>query len=149
MNTIPGVVERWNYADEELAEAVRHLLPQLNPHAPLPSLEELDSMLQAGDCELLTVRPGAGEPVRGFLALVIFRTPTATHAWLEDVVVDEAWRGQGLGKSLVLAGLQRARERGASRVDLTSNPARTAANALYQALGFERRASNLYRITLA
>jgi len=44
--------------------------------------------------------------------------------------------------------LQRARERGAKTVDLTSRPSREAANRLYQRLGFVARDTNVYRYTL-
>jgi hypothetical protein len=44
--------------------------------------------------------------------------------------------------------VDRAREFGAVTVDLTSRPARDAANRLYQRAGFVRRDSNVYRFDL-
>jgi ribosomal protein S18 acetylase RimI-like enzyme len=38
-----------------------------------------------------------------------------------------------------------AKELGAKSADLTSRPSREAANKLYQAIGFERRETNVYR----
>jgi ribosomal protein S18 acetylase RimI-like enzyme len=55
---------------------------------------------------------------------------------LEDVFVDESARGQGLGEALVLAGIERARERGCGRVELDVNEANTPAQTLYERLGF-------------
>jgi ribosomal protein S18 acetylase RimI-like enzyme len=69
------------------------------------------------------------------------------HAWIEDVVVDEKWRGQGIGEALTQAGIERAIQRGASSVDLTSRPTREAANQLYVKMGFQLRHTNLYRYT--
>jgi len=71
------------------------------------------------------------------------------RAWIEDVVVDEAGRGQGVGAALVQAALERSAERGARTVDLTSRPSREAANRLYLRLGFETRDTNVYRKDLA
>jgi ribosomal protein S18 acetylase RimI-like enzyme len=79
---------------------------------------------------------------------VVFHTPVGTHAWVEDVVVDEAARGQGVGEELTRAALLAAAEKGAQEVNLTSRPAREAANRLYQRMGFQRRETNLYRLTL-
>ncbi|WP_240670731.1 GNAT family N-acetyltransferase [Actinoplanes solisilvae] len=65
-----------------------------------------------------------------------FPIPTGPRAWIEDVVVDEAVRGQGVGAALARRAVQLANGDGARMVDLTSRPARQAANQLYQRLGF-------------
>jgi ribosomal protein S18 acetylase RimI-like enzyme len=70
------------------------------------------------------------------------------RAWIEDVVVDEAARGAGVGAALNQAALRVAGERGARTVDLTSRPSREAANRLYQRLGFTPRETNVYRYDL-
>jgi ribosomal protein S18 acetylase RimI-like enzyme len=70
------------------------------------------------------------------------------RAWIEDVVVDDAARGQGMGEALTLAAIERARQEGAKTVDLTSRPSREAANRLYQRVGFKPRQTNLYRFDL-
>ena len=40
-----------------------------------------------------------------------FRIPTGVRAWIEDVVVDESARGQGVGEALTDAALQVAAAR--------------------------------------
>jgi ribosomal protein S18 acetylase RimI-like enzyme len=79
------------------------------------------------------------------LTLAIFRIPTGLRAWIEDVVVDEATRGQGVGAALTDAAILLADQHGARTVDLTSRPSREAANRLYQRLGFALRETNVYR----
>ena len=81
----------------------------------------------------------------GTLTLAIFAIPTGRRAWIEDVVVDEAARGLGVGEQLTMAAVDEARRRGVRSVDLTSRPTREAANALYQKLGFGLRETNVYR----
>jgi ribosomal protein S18 acetylase RimI-like enzyme len=61
----------------------------------------------------------------------------AEDCWLEDVFVEESARGSGLGRALVEAAMERARERGCARVDLDVNEANPAALALYESLGFK------------
>lgn len=77
----------------------------------------------------------------------MFPIPTGLRAWIEDVVVDEGARGQGVGAALTQAAVRLAREAGARTVDLTSRPAREAANRLYERLGFRLRDSNVYRLS--
>jgi ribosomal protein S18 acetylase RimI-like enzyme len=56
--------------------------------------------------------------------------------WLEDLYVDGTARRQGLGRALVLASLDRARARGAARIELDTSEHNDAAIALYTSLGF-------------
>ena len=84
----------------------------------------------------------------GVSTLVTFRIPTGLRAWIEDVIVDEAANGQGIGSTLTTAMLDRARELGCTTVDLTSRPSREAANHMYKKLGFELRETNTYRYDL-
>ena len=56
---------------------------------------------------------------------------------LEDLFVDAGVRGSGLGRELVAAALERARERGCARIELDANDANAPALALYRSAGFE------------
>ena len=85
------------------------------------------------------------ERILGMLSLVVFDIPTGRRAWIEDVVTDQAARGQGVGQGLVDAAVEHARELGAKTVDLTSRPTREAANRLYRRVGFLQRETNVYR----
>ncbi len=60
----------------------------------------------------------------------------AADCWLEDLYVDERARGSGLGRALVEAVADRARERGCARVELDVSESNPAALALYEGLGF-------------
>ena len=79
----------------------------------------------------------------------MYRSLSGLHAWIEDVVVDEGARGKGFGAALTLACIQYAVRAGAHGVNLTSRPAREAANRLYQRMGFIRRETNVYYYPLA
>lgn len=133
-------------ATPELLGALRELLPQLSSSAAALSAEALAEMVATPGTVLLVARRNG--VVVGSLTLVLFRVPTGLRAWIEDVVVDERARGTGTGTALCQAAIDRARSAGARNVDLTSRPSRTAANRLYQRLGFSLRQSNLYRLEL-
>jgi ribosomal protein S18 acetylase RimI-like enzyme len=136
-------------ADEALRVAAARLIPQLSPSSPPPTVEHLRRIVDdPATTLLLATGEGVGAPVLGMLTLALFMLPTGVRAWIEDVVVDDESRGSGVASALVAAALQRAEERGARTVDLTSRPDREAANRLYQHLGFARRETNVYRKTL-
>jgi ribosomal protein S18 acetylase RimI-like enzyme len=53
------------------------------------------------------------------------------------VVPDE--RGHGIGRALLEAAMEHARERGAARIDLGTSETDVAARALYESAGFTNR----------
>jgi len=128
----------------ELVTAFERLMPQLSSSNPPPTPADLEDLVQSQASVLLVaIEEGF---VYGSLTLVLFRIPTGLRAWIEDVVVDESARGKGVGRLLNEEAIERARQAGATTVDLTSRPSREAANRLYQRLGFEQRSTNVYRI---
>ena len=64
----------------------------------------------------------------------------ADDCWMEDLFVRPEPQGRGLGRALVEAALQRARERGCLRVELDVDEDNRAARALYARLGFDEHA---------
>ena len=133
-------------ADPALLGALNRLLPQLSSTARSLEMADLEAILSASTTTLLVATEGAA--VIGALTLVEFVIPTGRRAWIEDVIVDEAARGRGVGEALTVAAIAQARRRGVRTIELTSRPSREAANALYQKLGFERRETNVYRFFL-
>jgi|SRR5581483_6508774 len=130
--------------DDTLVDAFVRLTPQLSRSNPPPTREELDEIVRSEASHLLIARDDSAT-ILGSLTLVLFRIPTGVRAWIEDVVVDEAARGQGVGEQLNREALRIAKENGAVTVDLTSRPSREAANRLYQRIGFKQRETNVYR----
>ncbi|MAG03691.1 MAG: GNAT family N-acetyltransferase [Acidimicrobiaceae bacterium] len=130
--------------DDALLEAMARLVPQLSGSSPAPDRGELATIVDS-EASILLLAEEHGE-ILGAMTLVVFRIPTGVRAWIEDVVVDEAARGRGVGEALNRAAIQRATEAGARTVDLTSRPSREAANRLYSRLGFEQRDTNVYRL---
>jgi ribosomal protein S18 acetylase RimI-like enzyme len=130
-----------------LVAAMDRLVPQLSRSNPPPTEAELDEIVRSPATVLFVAEDDDGT-ILGSLTLALFRIPTAMRAWIEDVVVDESARGQGVGEALNRAALARAREAGAKTVDLTSRPSREAANRLYRRIGFHQRDTNVYRYEL-
>jgi ribosomal protein S18 acetylase RimI-like enzyme len=133
---------------DELVEAFGRLIPQLSSSNPPPTAKQLVAIVVSPATQLLIARDPETDEIVGSLTLALFRIPTGLRAWIEDVVVDESARGKGVGEALNRFALDRARDAGATTVDLTSRPSREAANRLYQRLGFVERETNVYRYDL-
>jgi ribosomal protein S18 acetylase RimI-like enzyme len=129
--------------DDGLVSAFERLIPQLSSSSPPPSREQLVELVENDDTVLFLAV--VNDRIMGSLTLAFYRIPTGLKAWIEDVVVDDAARGRGLGSALNDAALNEARVRGAKDVSLTSRPAKEAANRLYKRIGFEPRETNIYR----
>jgi ribosomal protein S18 acetylase RimI-like enzyme len=139
-------VEEVTEASTAVVDALNRLLPQLSSTAPPLTAATVGAIVASPATTLLVAR--RGDEIVGSLTLALFRLPTGLRAWIEDVVVDEAARGAGVGAALTRAALARAEAEGARTVDLTSRPDRQVANRLYQRVGFERRNTNVYRYRL-
>jgi ribosomal protein S18 acetylase RimI-like enzyme len=127
----------------EVVEAFGRLIPQLSRSAKPPGQAELDAVVKCPANTVLLAR--CDGVITGTMTLVMFPIPTGLRAWIEDVVVDQAARGQGIAETMIQESLRIAGEAGARTVDLTSRLERASAGRLYERLGFKIRETRLYR----
>ena len=134
-------IEQLTEADDELVEIVARLLPQLTEARTPPTLEKLRETVSTQT--LLVARDDEGRII-GMLTLVLYRVSSGLKGRIEDVIVDESVRGQGVGEALAREGMKRASAAGVLMLELTSMPYRSAANRLYKRLGFVRKPTNVF-----
>ena len=135
-----------NTYSQEYHEAMQRFLDQLTTN-PMTLTEDMCRQLfESENSHLFFLLKD--EQIAGMLTVGIYHSPTGGKAWIEDVVVDEAFRGQGLSKLLVAHAIEFTKSMGIPSLMLTSNSKRIAANKLYQAMGFERKETNVYRMKL-
>jgi ribosomal protein S18 acetylase RimI-like enzyme len=97
--------------------------------------KRIGELLASGDVTVLLVGDGPDG-----LALLRFRPSLWSESldcYLEELYVVPARRGQGLGRALMEAAMEHARQRGARYMDLGTAETDTAARALYEKLGFD------------
>ena len=140
------VIERAQSVDDDLVQSFERLIPQLSSSSPPPSRDQLVELVENDDTVLFLAMVNG--QIMGSLTLAFYRIPTGMKAWIEDVVVDDAARGHGVGRLLSESAVDEARRRGAKNVSLTSRPSRDSANRLYQRIGFNLYETNVYRFNL-
>ena len=109
--------------------------------------ELLQNALADANVHVYVIRAEGGR-IAAAGTLCIKHTLEFTIADIESVVVSARCRGRGFGKELMSALMEAAKQQKAHHIQLTSNPARVAANRLYQALGFRRYETNCYKLEL-
>ena len=128
----------------EYHEAMQRFLNQLTTSPMVLTESMFHQLLASENSHLFFIMKD--EQIAGMLTVGIYYSPTGGKAWIEDVVVDETFRGQGLSKQLVAHAIEFVKSKQIPLLMLTSNPKRIAANKLYQAMGFERKETNVYRM---
>lgn len=108
---------------------------------PTPGPERLaariEMLLAGGDTAVLLGGPGPdGIAVLRFRAAI---WAEALECYLAELYVAPARRGRGLGRALMTAAIDLARNAGAAWMDLGTSEADVAARALYESLGFVNR----------
>jgi ribosomal protein S18 acetylase RimI-like enzyme len=125
------------------AKRVGQLLYDFNTEfdEPTPSSEQLAQrvreLLNEGDTTVLLA--GAGPDG---LAVLRFRSAIwsqALECYLAELYVVPDMRRRGLGRALMLAAIEHARDAGADHMDLGTGEQDVAARALYESLGFSNR----------
>jgi ribosomal protein S18 acetylase RimI-like enzyme len=140
-------IKRITKYSERVFKAVLRMLPQLSSDADLPDRQYFKAMLAAGNTYFFIAELD-DKQIAGMLTIGICHIPSGKKVWIEDVVVDESQRGKGIGKELILFALAYSASFGAKTINLTSRPARTAANKLYRQIGFEQYETNVYKYFL-
>jgi ribosomal protein S18 acetylase RimI-like enzyme len=130
-------------ADESDAAAVARLLHDFNaeydePTPGVPALTERIAELLADNSISVLL---AGDPPRGF---ALFRTrpslwSKAGDTYLEELYVVPEHRRKGIGRALLNASIDAARNAGADHFELTTGETDTEARTLYESRGFTNR----------
>jgi ribosomal protein S18 acetylase RimI-like enzyme len=130
-------------ATPEDAAAAARLLHDFNTEfgEPTPGVatlaERAARLLSAGELTVLL----AGDGPDGIAQLRFSPSvwSDAPGAYLEELYVAPAKRGEGMGRALLEAAMEAAREAGADHIDLNTGETDTAARALYESAGFTNR----------
>ena len=138
-----SIIEIKTYSPE-YHEAMQRFLNQLTTSPMVLTESMFHQLLDSENSHLFFIIKD--EQIAGMLTVGIYHSPTGGKAWIEDVVVDETFRGQGLSKQLVAHAIEFVKSQQMPLLMLTSNSKRIAANKLYQAMGFERKETNVYRM---
>jgi len=141
------IITEFTSYNPELKEIINKFLSQLVGTEYLISKDQLEAIILDQNSHLFFAINAHGDYL-GMITVGTYIAPTGKKVWIEDVVVDEKFRGEGAGKALTNFAVQFARDQQADVVMLTSKPERINANILYKKVGFQLRETNVYRMLL-
>jgi len=130
--------------DEQVQNQICELYKQLNANIeqrPLHQILQEDNHVIIAACR-------EENAIVGIALLATYKVISGHRGMVEDVVVDSAHRGKGIGRKLMEKLLEEAKHRNLDEVLLFSGHHRTAAINLYKSLGFNLRESGLYNLKL-
>jgi ribosomal protein S18 acetylase RimI-like enzyme len=135
---------------KEATEAAAHELAQLgsmlHDDTRTMTVQQLQNIVADKNIVLMVVKDDGR--VVGMGTLYLIPKIGKTNAYLEDVIVSDQYRGQGLGEKLTRAIIESAREREVGSISLTSSPSRVAAHKLYEKVGFKIKETNVFKLSL-
>ena len=132
--------------NEDMQKEIDLLLHELSPTLGTIDRDRVNRLLKEDRLTLFAAEDDNGR-LAGMLTLTSCPTLTGDKYWIEDVIVHDAFRGQGIGKVLVKAAVSHVKQSGQPyRIYLTSNPSRTAARNLYSSEGFEEYDTGVFRL---
>ena len=138
------IEELISYSPQDLAE-LDVLMRELSTRS-FCNEELLKAALTDANVHVYVIRDGGHIVATG--TLCVKHTLEFAIADIESVVVLSGCRGKGYGRELMSAMVDAAKGLEVLHIQLTSNPARVAANRLYQEMGFERYETNCYKMKM-
>lgn len=127
--------------------AIQYFIDLLVTTPYTASIETLTALVESENSHLFLAYDEA-ENIMGMLTVGMYYSPTGKKAWVEDVVVDDTFRGQGIGEKLVKHAIEFVKTKQVDLLMLTSHPSRIAANKLYPRVGFNKRETNVYKMPI-
>lgn len=148
--------DRIEYVSIEDIKDMEKLIQQLSPKAPAFTGQKLKNLRL--DAHIIVLRDYAvrhadkyhkdivRSPIVAMTTVFVMHLPQGKRAHIENVVVDEKYRGKGVGRQMMECIEAWALMQGVKGLQLTSR--RPIAQKMYERLGYAEPATKLYRKNL-
>ncbi|HET6746545.1 MAG TPA: GNAT family N-acetyltransferase [Candidatus Saccharimonadales bacterium] len=123
--------------------SLNRLLPQLSPDIKPLNREWLEYIL-ANNTRIFIALDG--DRIVGTALLCSMVILVGQKDWIEDVVVDRAYRGKGIASRLMDIAESASRQSPAKNINLTSSSHREGARGMYVKRGYKLRDTSVFRL---
>jgi ribosomal protein S18 acetylase RimI-like enzyme len=132
-------------ANDKVVNELNALLVQLSKTGRQVNAQSLQNLLKSST-EIITALDDG--KIVGCICLAIVPQMGRLKGWVDDMVVDEAYRGQGIAKHLMGQAIVESKRLGCTNLNLTSGDDREAAHGFYESMGFKKRETHVFRLEL-
>ena len=108
---------------------------------PLKEVLAEDNAITLAYCE-------HNDQIIGIASMCTYAVISGKKGWIEDVVVDERFRGQGIGRKLMEKLLEEGKKKNLTEILLFTEAHRIPAINLYADLGFKLKESRIYTLKM-
>lgn len=144
-----------NHSIAKLCNEINELLPHLTSKEVKLTKDQLAALLNQDFFYLVICREISTGRLVGMASIYLVHTVLAKKCHIADVVVHPDFQRMRLGRQIneyLLSLAKRFCQTGVDykycHVELTSNPRRVSANALYEKLGYKKQNTNFYRFDI-
>ena len=123
---------------------INYTIVDVTPYTKQYGMEEVDPATYVSDPDRIIFFAYMDNELAGQIRVLKHWN---AYAYVDDIAVDEKYRGQGMGRALILQAIQWAKEKGFPGIMLETQNNNVAACRLYQSCGFELRGfdTHLYK----
>ncbi len=139
-------IKQLTAATEDAARDLSRLASELHTDERTMSLEQLQTIVDDKNIVLM-VAIDEGKII-GMGANYTIRKIASTKCYMEDLIVDDSYRGKGIGGQLIQKLIDSARAEGARSLEFMTATHRTDAHRFYEKLGFTNKDRFVYKMTL-
>lgn len=139
-------IERLTEATDVAAADLRTLSSALHGDERHVSRHELEEITHDPNIVLMVARNE--NKIIGMGAIYVIRKIGNRKVYIEDIIVDEAYRNQGIGGKLMNALIEAAQGFGARSAELMTRTDRKDAHRFYEKLGFVNKNRYVYKLEL-
>ncbi len=139
------IIEDLKTFTKEEADKIRELAQIIGRNYKHLTDSDLQEIIESKNTFFFVARDVETSSIVGMVLLLVYRIPYVRKAYFDDLVVEEKYRGKGVGSALLQKVVDTAKEKGAAYLDFSSRPRREEGNNLYEKFGFVKRETNVYR----
>jgi ribosomal protein S18 acetylase RimI-like enzyme len=141
-------IEQVKDYSSDVEGAVRNFVSHLGKNYQPFTADSLKEIVNSPQSFLFIARHVPTNTIAGMVFEIVYRIPYAGKAYIDDLFIDEKFRKIGIATRLMQKAVENAKAHKASYIEFTSNPQRIESNNLYSKLGFTKRETNVYRLSI-
>lgn len=140
------MIKKLTRVTKSAVKDINNVIRQLHEDSRKGTISDVRAIVNDKNHALVVVQDG--KKIVGVATLYVLQKIGKRTGYVEDVVVDSGYRGQGLGEKLMRKVISTAKSKKVKTLYLTSRSLHVAAHHLYRKVGFKVKETNVFKLDL-